>query len=210
MVSKGLFVVVEGIDGCGKTTQAVKLLEWIFQNYKSADNIILTREQTRSKYGIEISRLLREMKNVEEDREKLLKLFVLDRQHHVEKVISRMYAENVIILCDRYKYSTIAYQGAQGISVTRLVSDNLPFPVPDLVLIFDVSIENSLLRTGARGQTDLFDKKKEFLEKVREGYVKMPATFPNENIQFINANQSIEKIHEDVVRVVKPLIEKIN
>ncbi len=209
MVSKGLFIVCEGIDGCGKTTQAQLLVNWIFSNYKVVDSILLTREPTKSKYGLELSQRLREMKSFEENKERLLELFVLDREQHVDNQIIPLLEQKAIIICDRYKYSTIAYQAAQGIPVARTIDDNAGFPIPDLVLIFNASVDNCVKRTHGKQGMDTFEKK-DFLERVKANYATLPKLLPKEKFHIINANASIEQVHQDVLKEIKPLLDSIS
>lgn len=210
MVSKGLFIVCDGMDGCGKSTQATKLVEWIFSNYKKVDTITFTREPTQTKYGIEIRQRLGNMQSPEEGKERLLELYVLDREQHVDNVIVPMLNQKAVVVCDRYKYSTIVYQAAQGVPISRTIEDNAGFPIPDIALIFNASVDSCMQRLSSRGQiTDGFEKR-EFLEKLKSGYAKLPQLLPKENIMFINANQSIEQVHQDTIKAVKPLLDAIS
>ena len=168
MVSKGLFIAFEGMDGSGKTAQAQRLVNWIFSTYKAVDSILLTREPTKSKYGVELSQRLREMKSFEENKERLMELFILDREQHVDHQLIPMLTQKAVIICDRYKYSTIVYQGAQGIPMARLIDGNAAFPVPDLTLIFNASVDACIQRMQGKPGMDTFEKK-EFLEKIKEG-----------------------------------------
>ncbi len=209
MVSKGLFIVCEGMDGCGKTTQAHLLVNWIFSTYKSVDALLLTREPTKSKFGIELSKRLREMKTVDENKERLMELFILDRAHHVDNYIVPMLNQKAVIICDRYKYSTIVYQAVQGIPTARLIEDNADFPAPDVTLIFNTSVENCMQRLNARGITDRFENA-EFLEKIKLGYAKLPSLFPKDKFVIINGNQSLEQVHKDVQSAIKPLLDAVS
>ncbi len=209
MATKGLFIAFEGIDGCGKTTQASKLVDWIFSNYKKVDSIVLTREPSQSKFTQEIHTRL-SLANADDGsntKERMLELFVLDREEHVNKIITPNLSQKAIVICDRYKYSTIAYQSAQGIPIAHVIDENDSFPIPDLTLIFNASVENCVSRMEKSGkELDKFEKSA-FLEKVRGQYVKLPSLLPKENFHVINANQSLDQIHADVVKVVKPLVE---
>lgn len=209
MATKGLFIALEGIDGCGKSTQASKLVEWIFSNYKQVDSIVLTREPSQSKFTREIYERL-SAKNVDEGsntKERMLELFVLDREEHVNRIIAPNLNQKAVVICDRYKYSTIAYQSAQGIPLAHAIDENDSFPIPDITLIFNVNVETCIARMQQSGkEMDKFEKTS-FLEKVREQYIKLPSLLTRENFHVINANQSIEQIYTDVVKAVKPYIE---
>ncbi len=210
-MEKGLFIVTEGIDGCGKSSQAMKLADWIFSNYKKINTILLTHEPTRSKHGVEIYRRLQEGNKDSSAvvKERMLELYVLDREEHVNEVIAPALEKRMVVICDRYKYSTIAYQSAQGVSNSHVIEVNAGFPVPDITLIFNATVENCISRMEKSGKKmDKFEKAS-FLEKVKDQYVKLPTLLPNERIHMINANQSIDQIHADVIKAVKPFVEAL-
>ena len=211
MVGKGLFIVADGIDGCGKSSQALKLADWIFSNYKKIDTIVLTHEPTHSKFGLEIaSRLSRSSKDESAtSKERLLELFVLDREQHVNDIIAPALEKKCVVICERYKYSTIAYQSAQGVPIAHAIEENGGFPVPDIAFIFNASVENCVSRLEKSGKMlDKFEKSS-FLEKVKEQYLKLPALLSKEKIQIINANKSIEMVHDDVIKAIRPLVEEM-
>ncbi|MEK6970919.1 MAG: dTMP kinase [archaeon] len=208
MTRKGLFIVTEGIDGSGKTTQAGLLAEWVFNSHKGVNTILLTHEPSDTKYTKEIYQRLHSGDPHQTPKERMLELYVLDREEHVNEVIAPALAKGQFVICDRYKYSTIAYQSAQGILTSHAISENAGFPIPDLVLFFNVNPEASVERMKKLGKpVDVFEKIG-FLEKVKSQYLKLPQLLPNEKIHSINANQSIELVHEDVKKAVKPLIEQ--
>lgn len=210
MVGKGLFIVVEGITGSGKSTQAFKLGQWILHQTRKLETVVVTREYTGSEWGQKIhDMIMKKSDDPQADKERLLEWYVLDREHHVNNVIIPSLKAKSIVICDRYKYSTIAYQGAQGLPTSRLVEENEEFPIPDLVLILNASPERAVSRTETSGkEMDKFEKIA-FQEKVRDYYARMPSIFPKEKIQIINANQDIEQVHHDILKVVKPLIDEI-
>ena len=205
---KGLFVAFEGIDGCGKSTIAKEIIDWIFFYSKKIDAIVLTREPTSSKFGKQISEKLKSDNSSEEGKERLLEWFVLDREQHVDNVIVPSLQSKSIVLCDRYKYSTIAYQTAQGIPFQKTVDANDNFPKPDVTLIFNVSSEEAMKRLdNGRNEIDKFEKQ-EFLEKVRTQYAKLPQLLPKEKFVIINANQTVEQVLEDTKKALKPFIDE--
>ncbi|QQR92340.1 MAG: dTMP kinase [Candidatus Iainarchaeum archaeon] len=209
MVSKGLFIVCEGMEGTGKSTQSIKLAQWLFDYSKSIDSVVLTREYTNSRFAQEIRRRLKEMHNPDENRERLMELYVLDREYHVDNMIVPNLAKNAIVVSDRYKHSTICYQGAQGVATTRLVEENNGFPIPDITIVFNASVDTVMSRLQSRKADEQIFEHREFLEKVKENYARLPQLLPKEKIVFINANQTPEQVHEDVIKAVKPLVDAI-
>ncbi len=190
-----MFIVFEGIDGCGKSTQI-----WKFSKYLSELNkynhIIVTRESYKN---LEIRKILKSDEKPEKQKEKLTQLFVNDRKNHIDKLIKPNLEKGIFVLSDRYKYSTIAYQSAQGQDIDELINLHKNMLIPDLVFIFDVSMENSIKRMKKDFREEhKFEKNKEFLSKVKENYLKMPEIFPDENIVIINSNKTVEEIFEKI------------
>jgi dTMP kinase len=177
-------------------------------NYNGINTVVLTHEPASSKFAKEIQERLHSKNPNETPKERMLELYVLDREQHVDEVIAPALSMGQLVICDRYKYSTIAYQSAQGILTSHAIAENAGFPIPDLVLFFNLSAEKCVEQMQKSGKVlDGFEKI-EFLEKVKAQYVKLPQLLPNEKFITINANQSIEQVHEDVKKAVKPLIEQ--
>ena len=204
-VKAGKFIVFEGIDGCGKSTQLKLISSYLFESDKS-NHIFLTREPTAiSKYGDEVRRLLKESSDIKKDQKEFTSLYIKDRKFHVKKQILPMLKQGVIVLCDRYKYSTFAYQLAQGADLNYLLKQQENLIKPDLVIVFDISAEEAMKRISKNTTSrDVFEKK-QFLEKVRENYLKMPDIFKDENIVIINGKG--EK--EEVFKKIKEKVDKL-
>ncbi|RLF64196.1 MAG: dTMP kinase, partial [Thermoplasmata archaeon] len=140
-MSKGLFIVFEGIDGSGKTT-VCRMLE---KKLKSLGfNVFFTSEPTNMEYG---KILRRKLKSGMDPIEAVL-LFALDRYNHV-KIIREYLKKGYIVICDRYYYSSLAYQGALlgKDMMSYIESIHRPFILkPDLVFLLDVLPEIGLSR----------------------------------------------------------------
>ena len=159
----GFFVVLEGIDGAGKSTQAKLLGERLTQHGR---RVVLSREPTMGQYG----KLLRESAqtgrlSIEEE----VELFLKDRREHVNELILPRLREGCVVIVDRYYFSTAAYQGARGLDPLELIRRNEDFaPEPDLLVLFDLPVEDGLARVRARGdQADHFEQVEQ-LRRVRE------------------------------------------
>jgi len=201
----GKFIVFEGIDGCGKSTQLKLISSYLFELDKS-NHIFLTREPTAtSKYGSEVRRLLTKSKDIKKDLEKFTSLYIKDRKFHVKNQIVPMLKQGVIVLCDRYKYSTFAYQLAQGADFNYLKKQHKNLIKPDLVIILDISVEEAMERISRnQNSKDVFEKKN-FLEKVRENYLKMKELFKEEKIVILNGQGSKEEIFKKIKMEVDKL-----
>ncbi len=147
--TRGLFVVFEGLDGSGKTTQ----LERLAARLEAAGRAVT---RTREPYDCEAGRRIRAMAQSGEavSAEQELAWFWEQREEHVRDVIEPALADGRIVLCDRYYLSTVAYQGARGLDAETLLADSeAAFPTPDLVLWLDLPVTQGLTRVDDRGGT---------------------------------------------------------
>jgi dTMP kinase len=161
---KGIFIVIEGLDGSGKTTQAGLLAKKLSQKY----NVLLTAEPSRGKIGTFIRQgCLYEEKRLPTEAEALL--FAADRIEHMQKEVKPALDEGKIVICDRYVYSSLAYQGSAGLSLDWIETINARALQPDFSVFIDVDPECVLER---------LKRKKSVMEtietqrKVREVYLK--------------------------------------
>jgi dTMP kinase len=164
MGKKGVFICIEGLDGSGKTTQAVLLTERLHKSH----NAIYTAEPSHGKTGTFIRECcLYEKKRLPTAAEALV--FAADRIEHVENEIKPALAEGKLVICDRYIYSSLAYQGSAGLSLGWIKTINSHALQPDFGIFIDVSPERVLER---------LQRKKSVMEtletqqKVREIYMK--------------------------------------
>ena len=154
-----MLINLEGIDGCGKSTQSQFLIE---EFEKNDEKTILLKEPTNGKYGKKLWEMLRGKRKAAT--EEILELFVMDRKEHVNEKIRPALAEGKIVLMDRYYYSTMAYQAAAGIDVSRIRKDNEFAPKPDIVLIFDLPADLAMKRVRGHSVADVFEKEGFFNE----------------------------------------------
>jgi dTMP kinase len=164
MVKKGIFIVIEGLDGSGKTTQAKLLAQKLCQSY----NILLTAEPSRGKIGTFIrDRCLYEQTRLPTEAEALL--FAADRIEHMQMELKSALDEGKLVICDRYVYSSLAYQGSAGLSLDWIKTINARALQPDFGIFIDVPPEKVIVR---------LQRKKSVMEtletqqKVREVYMK--------------------------------------
>ncbi len=198
METRGKFIVFDGLDGCGKGTQLARLTRYIFNKDKS-NSVFLTREPYRSKYYTEIRRILKESADPKENAELLAHLFVEDRKVHAG-LIERHLREGDYVVCDRYKYSTLAYQQTQGIKLEKLIKMHEGILVPDLTLIIDVPAEiamERLAKDAGREYKEVFEKL-EFQGKLRKNYLALPKQLPDERIVVIDGSGSASEVFDAV------------
>jgi len=162
------FVVLEGIDGSGKGTQAEILKSSVEENYSNI-RVKLTFEPTNTNLG----NLIRaEMKNkLAKDMRRLALLFAADRLYHVEKVINPSLKRGDFLICDRYVYSSLAYQGQnEFVDFKWICNLNYFVTPPDIVFILDIPVREAMTRIKNRGKefSEQFEKRYFFLEKASD------------------------------------------
>src|SRR4051812_29808874 len=142
----GWLVVLEGIDGAGKSTVLCRLEEYCA---KRGLPTVTSSEPTRGEWGMQ---LRRSMTAGRLDLKEELALFLKDRAEHVETLIRPALSEGKVVLLDRYYLSTAAYQGARGAFPEAILRENEKFaPLPDLVILLDFDPAAGLARIRARG-----------------------------------------------------------
>lgn len=198
-------IVVEGIDGMGKSTQLTELQAFLEgQGYR----VRRTKEPTDSDYGREIRRIAQEGRaGIPLEHE--LELFLKDRALDVRENIQPALEGGEVVLVDRYFYSNIAYQGALGLDPALIRKANEGFPVPDLVLMLDAPPTVGIGRIrGGRGEVNNQGYEQEdFLERVRALFRAMP----DPNIVRIDATQDLATVTRDVrAAVMNRLVDKVS
>ena len=189
----GVLVNLEGIDGCGKSTQSKLLLEKL---EGEGEKVIILKEPTKRPHGQKLWDVLHGKRKA--SNEEILELFVLDRKQHVEEKIQPALDDGTVILMDRYYYSSMAYQVAGGIDVEEIREKHVFAPKPDVVLIFDLPVSIALERVKGHSNADEFEKE-EHLEKVREAYLNLGN---DPLVRIVDATGTPEEIFENVWRLV--------
>jgi dTMP kinase len=146
MNAPGFLLVIEGIDGAGKSTLQRRLADWCRAQGRT---VTTSREPTDGPHG----RALRESARAGRlSPEAELELFLKDRHEHVTNLIKPALERGEVVILDRYYFSTAAYQGARGIDPQKIIVANQAFaPVPDLVFLLDLDPTASHQRIGSRG-----------------------------------------------------------
>ena len=177
---KGKFIVFEGIDGCGKTTQINEICNWLpYSNLISNhSSIIKTREPGGSSIGAKIRELIlsNNKDNVPTNLTELL-LYAADRTEHVTKIISPALTNGDWVLSDRFASSTLAYQG-YGRNIDKEIIKKLEIIAcqgqkPDITFLFDISIEESIARRKNQIPDRIESEGVNFLKKVNIGFKKI-------------------------------------
>ncbi|MDD5416685.1 MAG: dTMP kinase, partial [Candidatus Aenigmarchaeota archaeon] len=199
---RGKYIVLEGIDGSGKSTQAKKLARYL-------SNSILTREPTDYGTGKLIRQVLMEYnlndKKAEGERETLL--FFADRIDHHDLLIKPSIIKGKNIISDRSYHSTLAYEGALKVDTDFIIDlrnryVNRGFiKKPDLTLIVDLPVNVAIERMASKTKEKF--EVRDFLEKIRKIYLNMSDYFDDENIILINGDADEKTVYRDIRNTVR-------
>ena len=199
---KGKFIVIEGIDGCGKTTQIEAIYNWLPSSgiMGKKSKIIKTREPGGTKFGEKIREILLDnnKNNSPADLTELL-LYAADRAEHISKIISPELNRNNWVICDRFAGSTLAYQG-YGRNLDKTIIKQLELIVcqaeePDITFLLDISPEESISRRKDQIPDRIESEGINFLKRVNIGFKKIAK---DKNWQIISASQDKESISEQI------------
>lgn len=200
MTSKrGCLVALEGIDGCGKSTQAHRLVAALLERGQPA---VTFREPGDSEFGRELRRVFVEGRDISPEEE--MRLFLEDRRIDVRDNITPALAAGRHVVMDRYYLSSVVYQGALGLDPRMIRAENEAIaPRPDLTLILDLPVDVALRRIAAsRGQANSFEGR-EYLEKVRDLYL----GFAGETaIETVDASEDPDVVHNALLTRILPLL----
>jgi len=193
---RGAFIVIEGLDGSGKTTQAKLLASRLSRSHQA----VYTAEPSQGRIGTYIrGSCLYGEKRLPPPVEALL--FAADRLEHVENEIKPAVAEGKLVVCDRYVYSSLAYQGSADLSISWIAEVNRYALKPDFAVFIDVSPEKVLQRLNRRKSVM---ETVETQRKVREIYLQSVA---KSDLYRVNGDKSIEEVAEDLAAVVLKFLE---
>ncbi|MBI5562674.1 MAG: dTMP kinase [Deltaproteobacteria bacterium] len=209
----GLFITFEGIEGCGKTTQARLLFEHLEKDGLKA---LFLREPGGTALGDRLRQLLLTSDAAPIAPWAELFMYEAARAELVAEVIKPGLEKNQIIICDRFTDSTTAYQGyGRGLDPATVASMNglaAAGVIPNVTFIIDCPVETGLSRAMERinGQTvskeDRFEREAlEFHEKVRAGYLKI-AGESRHRVKVINGEREIPLIHKDICDIIKKIL----
>ncbi len=201
---KGLFIVFEGVEGCGKSTQ-VGLLAGHLR--RAGREVVVTGEPGGTPFGLKLRKML--LKGREDLRpETEVLLYMASRSELVEQVIAPALKAGKVVICDRWLDATLAYQGyGSGVDlewIRRVAKDVVRGVEPDLRFYLTLPAKEGLRRAKARGKLDRIESRSlSFHQKVEAGYHRLART--RRNTHLIPA-QSIEGTHAAIRRTVDRLI----
>ena len=210
-ISPAPFIVIEGINGGGKSSLLSALSGWLTSQGLS---FRCTREPGGTPLGQQLRSILLGSPTPL-CRETEILLFLADRAEHVRSLIMPSLAQGTVVLCDRYTYSTVAFQGyGRGFDRERLAELNTLATGglrPDLVILLDLPVEEALRRASARNQApsserDTFEEEDlAFHRRVREGFLDMAASLP-EQFLILDAREKPETLLNQAQEAIARLL----
>jgi len=204
-MKKGRLIALEGPDGSGKTTQ-IELLE------KHLKELSYEVVRTREPGGTEISEKIREiiLDNDNSDMSYMCEalLYAASRAQLVSEVIKPALEAGKMVICDRFVYSSMVYQGiGRGLGMDRIMSINkaaLDGLQPDLTFMITIPYEEGLKRKKMQGTLDRLENSgDEFHKKVFQGYLDICKKYVK--IEVIDGNRNVEEIHKDIIVGLKKI-----
>ena len=198
---RGAFIVVEGIDGSGKSTMVSHVANELRNRGRQ---VLRTREPGGTSISEQIRGVLLDAKNFAMVPFTELFLYMASRAQLVDEVIRPSLAKGVDVVCDRYYYSTAAYQGAAGkvgIDTVIAVAEKIAkFQKPDVVVLLDLDPQLARSRDGIRNDR-VENKGLEYQKKVRAGFLKL-ARRDRKRVKVIDASRPAEQVFADVMKAV--------
>jgi len=187
-----MYICLEGIDGSGKSTQIILLEKWL-NNY--GYEVLRIFEPTNSSTGKLIREILKDPRATEDNFQKTLALlFAADRMVLMDTIEDAEQSGKAVI-SDRCFYSSIAYQNEK----LWLYELNKFVKKPDIVILLDLDVEKAISRCEGK---DSFENIK-FLEKIRNRYLEIAK---KNDFYIVNANNGVNRVHEEIKRVISPKI----
>ena len=199
---KGKLIVIEGPDGSGKSTQ-INIMRKYLED-KGFD-VVETREPGGTKIGETIRDIILDVENTEMDPVCEALLYAASRAQHVAEVIKPEIEKGKIVICTRYIYSSLVYQGiGRGLGVDMVSAINtaaIQGMMPDLTLLFDIDPVVGIKRKISDGKADRLELEDiKFHKKVYNGYKEIASLY--KDIKVIDASRSIDEIQKSVLEII--------
>lgn len=201
MPKRGVLLALEGVDGCGKSTQAELLATALRER---GLDVVLTCEPTDGPLGRQIREYLQGPTRYLSPKEEL-NLFMADRREHVEEVIEPALAEGKIVITDRYYYSSVAYQGALGLDPDRILAQNEAMAMrPDLAVILTLPVAQASARlSGPSQRARQVSEDPAYLERVADIY----ASLQGPHLRRLDASGPPQAVHVALLNLTLELFE---
>ena len=196
----GTFIVIDGPDGCGKTTQTKLLVDWLKEQGVAVETF---REPGGTAIGEKIRQILLNPEHIAMSTATEVLLYMAARVQLWQEKIAPALAQKKCVILDRWLSSTCAYQGCAGgfgiNRVIKLAADSLGKPWPDLTVILDVDPEIGLTRL--QREFDRMEQKGDgYHKRVREGFLELSKG--RESFAVVDATGDIDTVHKSVIEII--------
>ncbi|TDQ54973.1 dTMP kinase [Actinorugispora endophytica] len=202
----GMFLVLEGGEGAGKSTQTRQLAIWLREE---GFDVLTTREPGATKIGMRLRAMLLDKENTGMSARAEALLYAADRAEHVDSVIRPALERGAIVISDRYVDSTLAYQGAGRELVQEEIAELNGWAtgglVPDLTILLDLPVGQGMERHGGRPADRLEAESDEFHERVRKGFLELADRDPDRYL-VLDAQDPQEAVTKAIQRRLRPLL----
>lgn len=200
---QGYFIVIEGIDGAGSSTQAELLKQYFLSKNQSA---VISPEPTNGKIGKLLREFLAEQNyfnNQDNYDQQMAYLFAADRHYHLYNDVDGIFKltrENTHVISTRYYFSSLAYNAKNEEEYNFIAQLNQKFPNPNLLVYLDITIEIALTRISDRPAKEVYENR-EKLTKVRQNFEKIINNY-TDKLLIIDATQKPEIISQEIIKML--------
>ena len=202
----GLFITLEGIDGCGKSTQAALLAEKI---EAAGREVVRLREPGGTRISEKVREILLDPENAEMADECELLLYEASRAQLVRQVVVPALERGAVVLCDRFYDSTFAYQaGGRSLDdalVERCNELGCCGVHPDRTVVLDLDVERALVRATADGTDRLEAEGVAFQQRVRDAYLRLAEAEPA-RVRLVDADGGVDEVAERIFSALADLV----
>jgi len=197
MPGRGALIVLEGCDRCGKTTQAMRLVQWLLTAGRKAELVRFPERSTA--IGQLLDRFLRREMDLAEHS---LHLLFSANRWEMQMPIQTMLDSGINVIVDRYAFSGVAYSRAKGLDKTWTMQSDLGLLQPDTVLFFDMDPSQAAKRSG------FGEERLECAKLQKRVYAEMQL-LRQPYWQTVNADQSIESVERQVIDLIEPVLRRL-
>ena len=199
----GKFIVLDGPDGCGKTTQAKLLAEWLGEQ---GVDVVTFRDPGATAIGEKVRQILLNPEHIAMSTATEVLLYMAARVQLWQEKIAPALAQKKCVILDRWLSSTCAYQGYAGgfgmDKVIKIATDSLERPWPDLTVILDIDLETASRRLN-RDLDRMEQKCDGYHKRVREGFLELSKG--HDGFVVVDAADKIETVHKSIIEIVKKI-----
>ena len=196
-----MFIVIDGADGVGKSTQAKLIAKFLTDSY-NFECVIFSEPSKVTDAGLKLKAAIKSGNRLGPEAE--ANLFIEDREHDVCCRIKPALASNKVVILDRYYFSTLAYQGARGLSVSELYKKHQGFLLePDVAFILHCPVKEASNRIKQRGDEDVMES-----PEYQEVVDKIFRSFNSAHIHHIDTSDDVQEVHIKIRDIIKSYIPR--